>query len=83
MPLLYSGWMVEAGIEARGIAPLKADLDRISAVTDKAGLLALMAKVDISAPFSLDSRPIRMIRPNTPSGSVSPVSACPIVTTIS
>ena len=39
---MYSSWMDEAAIEARGIAPLQPYLDRINAVTDTAGVIALM-----------------------------------------
>ncbi len=50
---MYSSWMDEAGIEARGLAPLQPYLDRIAAVTDTAGVLALMATPDFNAPFGL------------------------------
>jgi putative endopeptidase len=48
---LYASWMDEAAIDARGLAPLQPYLDRISAVTDTAGVLALMATTDFAAPF--------------------------------
>jgi putative endopeptidase len=41
---LYAAWMDEAGLDARGDAPLKADLARIWAAPDKAALSILMAK---------------------------------------
>jgi endothelin-converting enzyme/putative endopeptidase len=50
---LYSAWMDEAGIEARGPDPLKADLAKIDGLTDKTALLTQMAQVDYSAPFSI------------------------------
>jgi endothelin-converting enzyme/putative endopeptidase len=39
----YAACMDEAGIEAKGTAPLKDDLDRIAALADRAGLAALTA----------------------------------------
>ncbi len=40
----YRAFMDEAGIEARGAAPLKADFDAIRAVQDKAQMAALMGR---------------------------------------
>ena len=54
---MYASWMDEAGIEARGTAPLKPYLDRIDAVTDTRGVLALMATTDFAAPFGLGIEP--------------------------
>ena len=39
---LYESWMDEAAIEARGIAPLKADFDAIAAAKSKADITRLM-----------------------------------------
>lgn len=50
---MYASWMDEAGIEARGTDPLKPYLDRIAAVDDTAGVLALMATPELASPFSL------------------------------
>lgn len=50
----YASWMDEATLEARGIEPLKPYLDEINAITDKASLLKVIAKVGYSAPFGLD-----------------------------
>jgi putative endopeptidase len=50
---MYASWMDEAAIDARGLAPLQPYLDRIDAVTDTAGILALMATTDFAAPFGL------------------------------
>jgi putative endopeptidase len=50
---MYSSWMDEATIEARGLEPLKPYLDQINAVTDKAGLLKLMSTIDYAAPFGV------------------------------
>jgi endothelin-converting enzyme/putative endopeptidase len=50
---MYASWMDEGTIDARGLAPLQPYLDRINAVTDTAGVLALMATTDYTAPFGL------------------------------
>ncbi len=50
---MYASWMDEATIDARGLAPLQPYLDRINAITDTAGVLALMATTDYAAPFGL------------------------------
>jgi endothelin-converting enzyme/putative endopeptidase len=50
---IYSSWMDEAGIEARGLAPLQPYLDKINAVTDTAGVLGLMGTTEFAAPFGL------------------------------
>ncbi|RYY26180.1 MAG: M13 family peptidase [Sphingomonadales bacterium] len=46
----YAAWMDEAGIEARGTAPLKPYLDTIAAVKDYAGLQLLFASTGYAAP---------------------------------
>ncbi|MEO5822658.1 MAG: M13 family metallopeptidase [Vicinamibacteraceae bacterium] len=48
---LYNSWMDDAAVEARGVTPLKADLEAIAAATSKADLLRLMGRTDYSAPF--------------------------------
>ncbi len=48
----YASYMDEAGIEARGLAPLKADLDRIAAIGDKAALASYLGttlRADVDA----------------------------------
>jgi len=50
---MYASWMDEGTIDARGLAPLQPYLDRINAVTDTGGVLALMATTDYAAPFGL------------------------------
>ena len=41
----YNAWMDEAGIEARGLAPLKPYIERIDAVADRKTLVKLMAHI--------------------------------------
>jgi len=53
----YASWMDEAGIEARGTAPLRPYLDRIAAVRDKAGLIALFAAPGFASPIGLGVLP--------------------------
>jgi putative endopeptidase len=48
---LYGGWMDEAAIEARGLTPLKGELEAIAAASTKKDIVALMGRVDYSAPF--------------------------------
>jgi endothelin-converting enzyme/putative endopeptidase len=48
---LYSGFMDEAALEARGLEPLQPLLAEIDAATSKADILRLMARPDYSAPF--------------------------------
>ena len=50
---LYSSWMDEAGIEARGLEPLKPFLATIAAAKNKADLMKLVGTVDYQAPFDL------------------------------
>ena len=48
----YASYMDEAGIEAKGLTPLKPDLDAIAAVTDKASLSAYLGttlRADVDA----------------------------------
>jgi endothelin-converting enzyme/putative endopeptidase len=54
---LYAGWMDEAGIEARGLEPLKPFLSQIDAVKDRAGLMQLVGSIDFQAPFGLSINP--------------------------
>jgi putative endopeptidase len=49
----YASWMDEAGIEARGTAPLKPYLARIAGVNDLAGLQTLFATQGYASPVSL------------------------------
>jgi putative endopeptidase len=48
---MYASWMDEAGIEARGTTPLQPYLDKIAALDDTKGVLALMAEPEFAAPF--------------------------------
>ena len=49
----YASWMDEAGIEARGTAPLAPYLTRIAAVKDRAGLVALFATPGYVSPVDV------------------------------
>ena len=49
----YAAWMDEAGIEARGLEPLKPYLARIDAVSNRADLVKLMAQPSYAAPIYL------------------------------
>ncbi|MDO7843368.1 M13 family metallopeptidase [Sphingomonas immobilis] len=49
----YASWMDEAGIEAKGTAPLKPYLARIAGVKDKAGLQVLFATVGYASPVEI------------------------------
>ncbi len=53
----YASWIDEAGIEARGAAPLKPWLARVAAVTDRAGLIKLFATQDYTAPIAIGITP--------------------------
>lgn len=53
----YASWMDEAGIEARGTAPLKPYLARIAGVADKRGLQVLFASVGYAAPVEVGMTP--------------------------
>ncbi len=48
---LYESWMDDAAIEARGITPLKADLEAIAAAKSKDDITRLMGRIDYTAPF--------------------------------
>ena len=47
----YNAWMDEAGIQARGLAPLKPYLERIDAVANTRDLVKLMAEPSYAAPI--------------------------------
>lgn len=49
----YASWMDEAGIEARGTAPLKPYLAKINGVSDLAGLQTLFASVGYASPVEI------------------------------
>jgi len=49
----YAAWMDEAGIEARGAAPLKPYLARIAAVKSKAEVARLFAKTGYTSPVDI------------------------------
>ena len=49
----YAAWMDEAGIEQRGLAPLKPWLARIDAVSNRNQLVSLMAEPGYSAPIRI------------------------------
>ncbi|MDB5682083.1 MAG: endothelin-converting protein [Sphingomonas bacterium] len=53
----YASWMDEAGIEAKGAAPLKPYLDRIAAVKDLGDLQVLFASVGYASPVEIDTTP--------------------------
>ena len=50
---LYDSWMDEAGIEARGVEPLKASLDAIERVKTKADVVKLMGDRDYASPIGV------------------------------
>lgn len=54
---MYASWMDEAGIDARGLAPVKPYLDRIDAAKNKADLMKLVGSIDYRAPFTLFMEP--------------------------
>ena len=54
---LYSAWMDEAGVEAKGAAPLKPYLDRIAAVRTRTELIRLMGQPEITAPIGVGIQP--------------------------
>ena len=49
----YASWMDEAGIAAKGAAPLKPHLDRIAAMKDKGELVELFATTGYPAPIGI------------------------------
>ncbi|WP_066801573.1 M13 family metallopeptidase [Sphingomonas soli] len=53
----YAAWMDEAGIEARGTAPLKPYLARIAAVKNLADLQTLFATVGYASPVDIGTIP--------------------------
>ncbi|MET3725131.1 M13 family metallopeptidase [Sphingomonas trueperi] len=53
----YASWMDEAGIEARGTAPLKPYLGRIAAVQDKGALQVLFASNGYATPVEVEITP--------------------------
>src|SRR3569623_86819 len=53
----YASWMNEAGIEAKGTAPLQPYLARIAAVNDLTGLQTLFATTGYASPISIGSIP--------------------------
>ncbi len=50
---LYGSWMDEAAIEARGIEPLRADLDAIDAARTKTDIVRLMGNIDYAGPIGM------------------------------
>ena len=53
----YASWMDEAGIEARGTAPLKPYLAKIAGVQDKTALQVLFASVGYASPVEVEISP--------------------------
>ena len=53
----HAAWMDEAGIERRGLAPLKPYLARIDAVTTRPELALLMAEPSYASPIGIDIEP--------------------------
>ncbi|MEO5492707.1 MAG: M13 family metallopeptidase [Sphingomonas sp.] len=53
----YASWMDEAGIEAKGTAPLKPYLDRIAAVSDLTALQTLFATTGYASPIEVGTIP--------------------------
>ena len=53
----YAAWMDEAGIEHRGLEPLKPYLSRIDGVTTRAELVRLMADPGYASPIGIDIEP--------------------------
>jgi len=53
----YASWMDEAGIEARGTAPLAPYLADIAAIKDRSGLIRAFARVGFTAPAGLGILP--------------------------
>src|SRR6478672_5807758 len=49
----YAAWMDEAGIEARGLAPLKPYLARIDAVANRGDLVRLMMEPGYASPVNV------------------------------
>ena len=74
----YAAWMDEAGIEARGTAPLRPYLDRIAAVRNRDELLACSRRRAIRRRSASASCPIPPIPPAIPPSPARAGSACPI-----
>ncbi|WP_294329122.1 M13 family metallopeptidase [uncultured Sphingomonas sp.] len=53
----YASWMDDAGIEARGTAPLKPYLAKIAGVQDKTALQVLFASVGYASPVEIEISP--------------------------
>jgi len=54
---VYAAWMDEAGIERRGLEPLKPYLSRIERATTRAELVRLMAEPGYASPVDIDIEP--------------------------
>ena len=54
---VYAAWMDEAGIERRGLAPLKPYLAKIDGVTTRDELVRLMAEPAYASPIAIDIEP--------------------------
>src|SRR3954467_534424 len=53
----YASWMDEAGLEAKGTAPLRPYLDRIAAISNRADLVRAFAAPGMTAPVGLGILP--------------------------
>jgi endothelin-converting enzyme/putative endopeptidase len=53
----YAAWMDEAGIEKRGLAPVRPYLQRIAAVRNRSQLVQLMAEPNFAAPIGIGIGP--------------------------
>jgi len=53
----YAAWMDEKGIEARGVAPLRPYLAKISAIKNKAGVAKLFAENGFESPVNVGVSP--------------------------
>jgi putative endopeptidase len=74
----YRSWMDVATIEARGIGPLRADLDAIRRAANKSDIVALMGRFDYSGPIAFfitadPADPTRYVTNLTQSGLGMPV----------
>src|SRR5262249_2054864 len=49
---IYASWMDEAGIEARGLEPVKPYLQQIAAAKSRADLMKLVGTIDFQAPIT-------------------------------
>ncbi|MEO8062526.1 MAG: M13 family metallopeptidase [Pseudomonadota bacterium] len=50
---MYASWMDEAGIEARGLDPIKPYLAQIEAAKNRSDLMKLIGTIDFQAPFNV------------------------------